>query len=685
MKSIPKYFTLFLLLASLQASFAQEMPPASLVNVFLGTSGDHGQLSPGASSPFGMLDICPQTYPNTHTGYEYKAKQVLGFTHNRMEGVGCRGSGGNLLIKPFIGNIADSCELMKNRERAEPGYYGIGFKNGIRAEFSVLGKSAVEHYHFPKRNHGFAFDLSHTLANRFIDEQHHTNTTGISGWIESGTTCSMGAYRIYYAVQFDCLVHWQDSTAHTLIARINGDSQDVTIRVAFSSVSVAYAQAAINKQSFETVKTKSRRAWDKELSQVIVKGDPKEERLFFSLLYRTLQTPFNITEPNGTYKGADNAVQHTDRTAYSGWSIWDNYRTELPLLSIMQPEKYQDMVTSIANLYRFGKKEWATRTEPSNTVRTEHAMVVLLDAYRKGYHVDFRSIRDSLLKETDNLDFSKPDKALESSYDTWAMSQILTILHKDSLSKVYQQKAANWKAYWKKDFADLSKPDVDKLEARGMYQGTIWQYRWFVPFDVKGLMEQCGGEAAYLKQLEEFFAKDYYNAANEPDIQAPYQYQFTPQPWKSQAIIHHYAKDTVIQYYEDLNYRGIGPQIGRVYNNRPEGLLKTMDEDAGEMSSWYVMAACGLSPACVGWPVYYLHVPLFKRIKLKAFTIEVLNFSNRNKYISSVTLNGQPINRNWVTQQEIMKGGQLKITASATPNKKFGIDNQWLTDLNKNP
>jgi putative alpha-1,2-mannosidase len=654
------------------------------VNVFLGTSGDHGQLSPGASSPFGMMDIAPQTYPNTHTGYEYKAKRFLGFTHNRVEGVGCQGSGGNLLIKPFSGTKDN--ELLKAKESASPGYYRVVFRNGISAEFAVWGRVGVEHYRFPKGKQGFFIDLSHALSNRFIAEEHQLKGNILSGWIQSGTTCRVGAYKVYYALSFDQPVHLQDSAAHTLT--LYTKAADLNIRIAFSAVSAAYAEAALDRRTFAAVKAQAIRAWNRELGRLEVSGDAKEAKLFYSLLYRTMQSPYNLTEPDGAYRANDGSLQHTVGRAYNGWAIWDNYRTQLPLLSLIQPVRYRDMVSSIANLYRFGKKNWAARTEPSNTVRTEHAIVVLLDAYRKGYPVDFRAIRDSLLKESDQLDFSKPDKALESSYDTWAMAEILSILNEDSLSTVYRAKAGNWKNYWNKDFRDLGRPDVDKLEARGMYQGTIWQYRWFAPFDLQGLIAQCGGEEVYRKQLDEFFAKDYYNAANEPDIQAPYLYQATSRPWKSQEIIRRYARDTVIQYYYDENYRGIDPTIDRVYHNRPEAFVKSMDDDAGAMSAWYVLAACGLSPACVGWPVYYLHVPLLKTVTFrppgqKPLLISVQHFNAKNRYIRSVRLNGKILDRNWLSQDEIRAGGRLVISASAGPNKKFGTRNPWITGLDQ--
>jgi len=610
------------------------------VNVFLGTSGDHGQLSPGACTPFGLIDVCPQTYPQTHTGYDHRAKLFLGFTHNRLEGVGCQGSGGNLLIEPVL----KGTRLIKKTENAHPGYYSVSFQNGISTAITVKGNTAIEHYTGQRQ---LFIDLSHALTNGFIGEQHNWNGYVLSGWIESGTTCRFGTYKTYYTVKFSKPVTITGSTAHTFTLNC---PKDIILSVHFS---------AKPDDHFE-----NRANWNAELAKIKVTGSPKEAKLFYSLLYRTLQAPYQISDH-----------------AYSGWSIWDNYRNELPLLSIIVPERYQDMVSSIVNLYKRGKKDWAGSGEPTNTVRTEHAIVVLLDAYRKGYQVDFNSIKDSLVAEDKRLDFKTPDRALESSYDCWALAQIFAILKEDSLSKQALNKAANWKTYWNKDFKDLSKRDVDRLEARGMYQGTIWQYRWLVPYDLEGLMAACGGEKQFICQLDEFFAGDYYCASNEPDLQASYLYQATGQPWKAQYMIRHYAKDTVVQYYQDENYRNIGAEIQRVYNNKPDGYLQTMDDDMGELSSWYVMAAIGLSPACVGTPVYYLHVPLFKTVNIGKMRIVV---KGPGAYIQKITLNGKSFERNWITQQELAKGGILQIAAGKTPNQQFGIHNQFITTLKNN-
>ncbi|OKS86277.1 glycoside hydrolase domain-containing protein [Mucilaginibacter polytrichastri] len=669
-----------------QPKKAAAQQPADLVNVFLGSSGDHGQMSPAASYPFSMMSIGPQTYPNLHMGYEHKAKTFLGFTHNRVEGVGCQGSGGNILITPFLGDTA-KVALTKAKENAGAGYYQVSFSNHIAAKIAVYKNQGVENYSFPQGQKGFMIDLSHTLANKFVAEEHKLQANGLTGWVDSRTTCNVGTYRVYYAIRFNQQVKFTNGEEHKLVAGINNQAQQVKLNIAFSSVDVNHAEAALTTGNFEQLKAQSRQGWNEVLSRIKVTGNPAREQLFYSLLYRTVQSPYLVSEPDGSYRATDGSLQHTTDSIYNGWAIWDNYRTQLPLLSILYPDKYQSITTSVANLYEFGKKDYATQHEPSNTVRTEHAIVILLDAYRKGYKVDFNKISDSLTADVNRLDFSHPDKALESSYDTWALSQILGLMGKTELSNQYKQKALGYKEYWNKDFKDITKPDVDRIPARGLYQGTVWQYRWFVPFDIKGLTVLTGGPQAYINQLDQFFDNDYYNHANEPDIQVPLMYNASLQPYKSQALMHKYAVDTVVQYYFNDNSRGIDPFVDVIYQNKPDTYVRTMDDDAGAMSAWFVFAACGFSPACVGWPVYYLNAPLFNHVQFKwpngkSFNIDVLNYDEHNKYIKSVILNGKKLNRNWLTHQEILQGGSLIITVSAQPDKQFGTTNQWVSDIN---
>jgi len=661
--------------------------PVDLVNVFLGSSGDHGQMSPAASYPFSMLSIGPQTYPKTHTGYEYLAKKFEGFTHNRFEGVGCQGSGGNILIKPFLGDDPSKTDLIKLTENAGPGYYAVGFENKISAQLSVLKNAGKHLYQFPKGKKGFYLDLSYAFNGAFVDEQHQVKGNTISGWITSRTTCGVGKYKIYYCLSVKGVANWEDKGNHRLILMLPDDAVTAQIDVALSSVSAEAAAAMINHDSFEQFTMQSTADWNRNLSKIEVNGDLESSKLFYSLLYRTMQSPYVISEKDGTYRNTKGELQKDKQIYYNGWAIWDNYRTQLPLLSIINQSEYAGMVTSIAELYQSGKKDYAGQHEPSNTVRSEHAIVVLLDAYWKGYKVDFAKIADSLVKEVDRLDYKSPDKALETSYDHWALAEVFSILKNNDKSAFYRNKALEYKKYWNKDFKDLTRNDVDRMQARGLYQGTIWQYRWFVPYDVKGLIELDGGEASYLANLDQFFAKDLYNHANEPDLQVPLMYNATKSGYKSQYWMHQLAADTVIQNYFNDNSRGIGSYIGKIYKNEPQAYLRTMDDDAGAMSAWYIFTASGFSPACVGWPVYYLNVPLFPSLtyhlpKGKTFKIETENFDVKNKFIKATLLNGKPFKKNYITQAEINAGGILKIIATADPVKVSDTEN-WISSIEK--
>ncbi|MFT6689104.1 MAG: putative alpha-1,2-mannosidase [Saprospiraceae bacterium] len=668
---------------SLQKNDAKLASPVEKVNVFLGTSGDHGQMSPSASSPFNMMSIGPQTYPHIHSGYEHLAKEFLGFTHSRIEGVGCLGTGGNLLIKPILdSDIATS--LIKKEESASPGFYEVTFDNGIQAEMSVKHNFGIHRYKFPRKGAGLFIDLSHAFVNRFVAEEHEIKTNTISGWIDTQTTCDKGIYRIYYVLEFSNLGTITNTTEHQYRIAALANATEIEVRVGFSSVSMAYAEAKIESIPLEVLTAQTTTNWNRLLNRIQVDGEKDREDLFYSLLYRGLQAPFLVSELDSSYKAIDGSIQKSSSPVYNGWAIWDNYREQLPMLSLAYPERFGPIVKSIANLYPYGKNNWATKHESSPTVRTEHSIVVLLDGYKKGFPVDFNRIKDSLIAEVDRLEYNSPDKALESSYDCWALSEILKITKDSLLSTQYLNKALTYKSYWEKDFADLSKNDIDKMPARGMYQGTVWQYRWFVPFDVMGLKKLIGGEASFLNQLDQFFGEDNYNHANQPDLQVPGLYNASSQPWKSQKLFRNIMLDTVVQAYFNDNSKGIDSYIGKIYNNEPKAYVRTMDDDAGTMSSWFVMRSMGLSPANIGSPIYYLTAPIFENVKLnwengKSFNIEVRNYNKDQFYIQSALLNGQPLFRNWLTQEEITNGGSLIIETATLPNKKWGVEDQWIS------
>lgn len=651
------------------------------VNVFLGSSGDHGQLSPAASSPFHQLSIVPQTNPTLHMGYEFLAKEVVGFTHNRMEGVGCKGSGGLILVKPHLADPLGT--LHKSTENAGPGFYEIGFKEQITTKIAVVDNFGMHQYHFPKGKKGFTIDLAHAFNGAFVSNEFRIHEGIISGKLRSKTTCNVGIYTIYYAIAVSDVTDIQ-TKGNVLQLTLQEQAEDISLRIAFSAVDESYAIKTLSAQQasrYSTLKKQAAQRWDDCLSSIQVQGgDAERAKLFYSLLYRTMQSPFMISESDGAYRATDGALYRADSDRYHGWAIWDNYKTQLPLLELALPGRYQAIVSSVSDLYRYGKHDFAGPYEPANSVRTEHAAVVLLDALKKGYTVPLEQIKDKLIADTARFDFSKPDKYLEAAYDMWAMSQ----LFKGKEAKHFQTRAMTYKHTWNTHFQNLKKDDVDRMSARNMYQGTIRQYRWNVPFDVQGLSQLMGGQSALTAQLDDFFDNYYFNRANEPDIQSPTLYLASDKPWRYQSLVQQLALDTVVQYYFNDNSRGIDAHIDRIYKNEPKAFIRTMDDDAGAMSGWFVMTAIGMQQALVGAPVYYLSVPLFPKVVLhnagRPIRISVQHFSDQHPYIKRVRWNGKDLGRTWITRQELAAGGTLEIEASAEPTT-YGQDNRYISEV----
>lgn len=680
MKFKSKHLLFLFLFISFQVN-AQQL--TDLVNVFLGSSGDHGQLSPGASYPFHQMNILPHTYPQIHTGYEHYAKKILGFTHNRMEGTGCKGSGGLIMIKPYLGDKYEGKYLHKKSEIAAPGYYELTTNENIHAKFSVYKNYGVHNYKFPIGNKGFIIDFKYALNNAIVGNQFTIHNNIIKGSIKAKTTCNVGIYTIHYAINIGN-ASIRDTSNQKIDLNLESSLQSYVLNISFSSVSIDDALLTLNQNKqldYQNIKTLANQAWEKVLSSITVKGtDIDRIKLFYSLLYRTMQSPFQISNDNHDFRGTDGNLYTAKSPRYHGWAIWDNYKTQLPLLALLDTDRYQDITYSIANLYRYGKNDFAGANEPANSVRTEHAAVVLLDAQNKGFNVPIQEIKKQLIKDTATFDFSKPDKFLEATYDMWAMSQLLP-----DDKNTYLKQALNYKNHWTKEFKDLKKNDVDRMSARDMYQGTIRQYRWNVPFDILGMINLIGDKKLFTEELDDFFDNHYFNRANEPDIQSPTLYYASEKPWRYQSLIHELALDTVIQYYFNDNSRGIDPFIDKIYKNQPKAFIRTMDDDAGAMSAWFILSSLGLQQPLIGEPIYYLSVPFFSEINVNngknSFSIKVKNFSSKNRFIKSITINGTPYNKLWIEHKDLKNNIEIIIESSDLPTN-FGTKDIYVPYLN---
>ncbi|MDX4975000.1 glycoside hydrolase domain-containing protein [Myroides odoratimimus] len=668
---------LILLLIATQCGYGQKNKLSDKVNVFLGTSGDYGQLSPGASFPFSMLCISPETYPYNHTGYDNRAKQFKGVTHTRLQGVGCKGSGGNILIKPIIGSNIET-ELIKEKEKGTPGYYKVEFINNIKADFTVGHNYGVHRYSFPNNGQLFV-DLSSATGGAFISAEYEVSNQVIQGKISSKTTCSAGIYHFYFSIDLGNGAILRKVGEYQFI--VDFPSSKVELQIGFSSVSEHYAKRRIAKgQSFDTTRTLATERWNELLSAAEVSDkDDERVKLFYSLLYRTLQVPYLISEADGTYRTISGEVKKADFNVYHGWALWDNYREVIPMYSILYPEVYKDVVHSIANMYPYGKKDFSTLNEPGPTVRTEHALVVLADAVNKGYQLPIDSIKEYLVKEAEQLDFSSPDKALESSYDYWALSEIFKSVQDTVSANYYLEKAKEYKKYWLKDFKDIQIHDVDKMQARGLYQGTIWQYRWLVPYDIKGLISLIGSEKEFEDQLDTFFEGHYYNHANQPDLQASSLYNATRSAYKSQKLIHDLLLGESIQFYFNDNSKGIDPYIGRIYKNAPQAFLRTMDDDLGTMSAWFVLRSLGFSAANVGSDTFYLNAPVFEKVIIRNNLI--VSNKEGSSYIQEVAYNNKDYQRNYITYKEFLEASKIIFKTSDEPNKQWPSEPLWISNI----
>lgn len=676
-----KFIGLFVLVFNLAYAQQDLKAPSDLVNVFMGTSGDYGQLSPGASYPFSMLSISPETYPSNHTGYDHRAKEFLGFTHTRLQGVGCKGSGGNILIKPILNDDINTA-LIKENEYGKPGFYSVDFANKIKAAFTVSHNFGIHRYSFLDNAQVFV-DLSKSTQNAFVGAEYQVGNQFIEGKISTRTTCFEGVYHFYFYIDFGKEARIEKIDEYQFI--VNFKSSNPEVKVGFSSVSKDYAKKrALNNLSFDEVENLAISKWNDLLSRADVEDTDRERvGLFYSLLYRTLQAPFLISEEDGAYRTISGEMKKADFNVYHGWAIWDNYREIIPLYSLLFPDIYQDIVKSIANLYPYGKKNFATQHEPAPTVRTEHALVVLADALSKGFSIPVESIKEFLIEEAEALEFSSPDKALESCYDLWALSEIFRSIGDNFKADFFLKKAATYKDYWTKDFKDITAKDVDVMQARGLYQGTIWQYRWLVPYDVKGLIDLIGSEKEFENQLDTFFKGHYYNHANQPDIQTSSLYNATHSPYKSQGLLHELLIGETIQFYFNDNSKGIDPYIGRIYKNEPQAFLRTMDDDLGTMSAWFILRSLGISAANVGSNMFYLTAPIFEKVRIRnsvGTEVELTNV-NREAYICKMYLDEGVFQRNYISHEALLKAKKIEYQTKKSPCIEWPLEEPWISNI----
>ena len=658
------YALLLVVLSIMTPSVAQN---TKYVNLFIGTSGDNGQVAPGAAAPFGMVCVCPDNDPRSHAGYDYAVTKVSGISVNRLSGVGCSGGGGNLRIRP----VAPSQELhiKKSREKATPGYYSTAFTNGIKTELTATNAMAVERYKFSRSlSAALWIDFASTFEDVATCHYKRISETCIEGYVQAKNVCGHGRYKLYFSLNTSHPFQLEEQKETTACLTFGKKVRSVEVRIGLSALSSELASwecARWEKMDFEDVKSRTADQWEKQLSAIDVKGGKKDDRvIFYTSLYLTYLSPADVSSPDGAYLGTDGKVYISeDFRYYSNWSLWDTFRTKFPLLVLTEPAKMRDMATSLIHLYATGKKDWSTGFESTPTVRTEHAVILLLDAYRKGItNLDFRKGYAGMKQEMERLPMRSPDQKMESAYDLWAMAKIAEIIGEKADSEQYRQRSVSlFEETWKKEFMNVT-PAFEVMKNNGLYQGTRWQYRWAAPQYIDKMIEWVGQDSLRL-QLTYFFDHHLYNQGNEPDIHVPYLFNRLGAPEKTQQIVRSLMTEPMIHKYGG-NSEFKTPYLGKAFKNAPEGYSPEMDEDDGTMSAWYVFGAMGFYPLLVGDEYYDLTSPLFDRVLLRltngnVLTIQTEGRKKKDAPIKSIHFNGKKIADYRISHNELIKGGEL--------------------------
>ncbi|HTI10413.1 MAG TPA: GH92 family glycosyl hydrolase [Puia sp.] len=774
--------------------YAQQKGPLDYVNPFIGastsvvsakSSGGLGKTFPGATTPFGMVQVSPNTITggDNGSGYSYEHKTIEGFALTQMSGVGWYGDLGNFLVMPTTGMLKTNpgkeggqdgyrSYYDKKSEKASPGYYAVELTDhSIRAEVTATPHCGLMRFIFPaSRQSRIQIDLARRVG-------------GTSGWqsvkvvdpytIEGSMKCSPEGggwgngsghadYTVFFYARFSKPLknygvwsatlpddwkikleevgsqRYQDSLAHATVTRgvkekkgrhigfftefATGDGEAVLLKAGISFVDLAGARANLEKEigdswDFEKIHQQAREGWEKALSKISVKGGSEEERTsFYTALYHTLIDPRTFQDVNGNYPGGDHQAHRAEgyvkRTIFSGWDV---FRSQMPLQTLINPRVVNDMIRSWISLATENGTHYFDRWEFLNAYSGcmvgNPSLSVIADAYAKDIR-DYDVGKAYQYSVNTALKFGNGDKGysggensisntLEYAYSDWCLSRLAAELGQGATATKYRERGQAYKKVFdpgkgwfrplKGDGQWEAWPAEGRLtEGYGTVESNPYQQGWFVPQDIPGMVQLMGGREKVLADLTDFFQQTpddmlwnkYYNHANEPVHHVAFLFNRLGAPWLTQQ----WTRAT----------------CRRAYHNSVEGLVG--NEDVGQMSAWYVLAASGLHPVCPGETRFEITSPVFEEVNIavghiggqghpgaggsavagssggratadagRIFTIRARNNSSENIYIQAATLNGHAYNRCWLDYKDLAAGGVLELTMGPEPNRHWGV------------
>jgi len=682
------------------------------------------QLSPDTRK--GNWDAC--------SGYHYTDSTIIGFSHTHLSGTGCIDLG-DILFHPTSrevnlnreGYIFEPLSFSHKDEKASPGYYSVRFREeGIRAELTASTYTGVHRYTFDKnKEQHIIIDMAHLLDNETIDQVSIRQTapneiTGMrrtQGWTPNQYIHFIARFSTdFESVDFvydgqilpgeietpsknqQVVLHFGPSKAIPLIAKVG-----------LSIVSEENARENMEKDSsdlgfdFDAIHARTRANWENALSDILVEGASREDlRNFYTAQYHTKIIPNIASDHNGQYRRHNMEITPAfpDRKYYSTFSIWDTFRAWNPLMTLTNHELVNDMIRSYLDMYKATGELpiWPLSAGETGTMIGYHSVSVIADAYLKGIRdYDVALAFEAMKRSSDingkgsdyyvkhgfipsNIKRESVSCLLEYAYDDWCIARMAKALGKDTDYETYRQRALSYINVFdgytrffrgKSMDGNWDTPFNPSEPGRAYTEATAWQYRFFVPHDVYGMIQLFGGKDDFTARLDSLFTLEsamegemvditgligQYAHGNEPSHHMAYLYNYVGEPWKTQAMTRRILHE--------------------MYQPTPEGIIG--NEDCGQMSAWYIFSSLGFYPVCPGSNEFVLTTPLFPKATLrlangKNLTI-LANAPAKNQYIDRVNLNGVIIEKNYLSYEQLMEGGTLEYILTDQPNTQRGAD-----------
>jgi len=728
-------FSILLLLSLSVLGFSQDRDYTQYVNPFIGTDA-HGHTFPGATVPFGMVQLSPDTRLDGWdgcSGYHFTDSIVYGFSHTHLSGTGVSDYGDILLMpmsrKPYnLKNYSYASKFNKQTEIAQPGYYSVFLEDPmVKAELTASQRVGVHKYTYSNRDSCYmVLDMEHRdpvieVSLKIVDDRTICGMRRSNAWATDQV--------VYFWMEFSSPLQnysvtsgtntfeWKDEdyvggeALRMLLQFTLDQDQTLIVKTGISAVDVEGArnnlEEEVGSKTFDEVKSDAVQQWNKELGKIDVTGGREEDMVtFYSALYHTMIAPNIWSDVDGRYRGIDKQIHQAGNIPqYSVFSLWDTYRTLHPLLTIIDRERTLAFIHSFLRIYQQGGllPVWELAANETYCMIGYHSVSVILDAWMKGIRdFDAKLALEAMVHSAKqdhfglsaykkygyiagDQDHESVSKTLEYAYDDWCIALFAKELGETAIHDEFMQRAQAYKHIFDPETkfmrpringgwkTPFAATDVDFH----FTEANSWQYSFYVPHDIETLVEMHGGRDDFERQLDELFESNSpVTGRQQSDITGLIgQYAHGNEPSHHMAYLYNYiGKPWKTQ-------QRVKQILREQYSTEADGL--SGNEDCGQMSAWYVMSALGIYPVTPGSNMYLISSPLFNSATIKLengnnFVISAMGASQSYDFIVSGSINGRDFNRSWVEHEEIAGGGRMSLILQPKSDNKWGSGEETL-------